>query len=30
MSADAVAAVQDWVDGRWARYVARDAGACTP
>jgi pyruvate ferredoxin oxidoreductase beta subunit len=28
MDADAVAAVQGWVDERWARYVSRDAGAC--
>jgi pyruvate ferredoxin oxidoreductase beta subunit len=26
MSAETTAAVQEWVDTRWARYVARDAG----
>ena len=29
MSAEAVASVQAWVDARWARYVARNRGACT-
>jgi pyruvate ferredoxin oxidoreductase beta subunit len=28
MGDDAKTAVQAWVDGRWERYVARDAGAC--
>jgi pyruvate ferredoxin oxidoreductase beta subunit len=28
MNDDAKAAVQAWVDGRWERYRARDAGAC--
>ena len=28
MSAKAVAEVQQWVDERWMRYVARDAGVC--
>jgi pyruvate ferredoxin oxidoreductase beta subunit len=28
MSAEAVAEVQQWVDERWMRYVARDAGVC--
>jgi len=28
MTAENIAAVQAWVDARWARYVARDAGAC--
>ena len=29
MTAENVAAVQAWVDERWERYVARDAGECT-
>jgi len=28
MKPDAIEAVQAWVDERWERYVARDAGAC--
>jgi pyruvate ferredoxin oxidoreductase beta subunit len=28
MSDEAVASVQSWVDGRWARYLSRAAGAC--
>ena len=28
MSAENIAAVQVWVDERWAGYVARDAGSC--
>jgi pyruvate/2-oxoacid:ferredoxin oxidoreductase beta subunit len=28
MKPDVIEAVQAWVDERWARYVARDAGAC--
>jgi pyruvate ferredoxin oxidoreductase beta subunit len=28
MDSDAIAAVQAWVDERWARYVARNAGSC--
>ncbi|HEY5277595.1 MAG TPA: thiamine pyrophosphate-dependent enzyme [Coriobacteriia bacterium] len=28
MSDEAIASVQSWVDERWARYLARDAGAC--
>ena len=29
MTAENIAAVQAWVDARWAGYVARDAGECT-
>ena len=29
MGAEAISSVQAWVDGRWERYVARDAGACS-
>ncbi|HEY5468438.1 MAG TPA: thiamine pyrophosphate-dependent enzyme [Coriobacteriia bacterium] len=28
MADDAIASVQTWVDGRWARYLARNAGTC--
>ncbi len=28
MTADNIVAVQAWVDARWARYIARDAGEC--
>jgi hypothetical protein len=28
VDAEAIESVQAWVDTRWARYVARDAGAC--
>jgi pyruvate ferredoxin oxidoreductase beta subunit len=28
MSDEAIASVQSWVDGRWARYLARNAGTC--
>jgi pyruvate ferredoxin oxidoreductase beta subunit len=28
MSPDAMEAVQAWVDGRWARFIARNAGSC--
>jgi pyruvate ferredoxin oxidoreductase beta subunit len=28
MGPEAIAAVQAWVDERWARYLARNAGAC--
>ena len=28
MAPEAIEAVQAWVDSRWERYIARDAGAC--
>jgi pyruvate ferredoxin oxidoreductase beta subunit len=30
MGEDAVASVQEWVDERWARLIARDLGVCQP